>query len=131
MLSGLAIDNDDPLSRRDQGLEFLDVTARVRAQLTDRDIDAGAVKDTYRLTNTSSSLVDTHLLLVVRGLPRTVWLRNASGTTRGGDPYLRLFLREGVLSPGQRVEARLSFTRPPRAAPPAYSLTLLSGQGAP
>ena len=26
MLSGLAIDDNDPLARRDQGLEFLDVT---------------------------------------------------------------------------------------------------------
>ena len=35
MLSGLATDNDDPLSRRDQGLEFLDVTERVRVDRID------------------------------------------------------------------------------------------------
>jgi cytochrome c peroxidase len=131
MLSGLAIDNNDPLSRRDQGLEFLDVTAKVRTQLTDRDVDAGQVKDVYRLTNSSSSVVDTHLLLIVRGLPRTARLKNASGTTRGGDPYLRVFLPEGALSLGQRIVERLVFTRPHRAPPPTYSITLLSGQGNP
>lgn len=131
MLSGLAIDNNDPLSRRDQGLEFLDVTARVRAQRTDRDVGERQVRDEYRLTNISPSLLDTHLLLVVRGLPGAVRLRNASGTTRGGDPYLRIFLPAGVLNPGQRIEETLVFTRQRRGPPPSYSITLLSGQGNP
>jgi hypothetical protein len=37
MLSGRAIDNDDPLSRRDQGLEFLDVSRQVRIDRIDND----------------------------------------------------------------------------------------------
>ena len=36
MLSGEAIDDDDPLSRRDEGFEFLDVTSQVAIRATTR-----------------------------------------------------------------------------------------------
>jgi hypothetical protein len=42
-----------------------------------------------------------------------------------------VFLPEGVLNPGQRIVEKLVFTRPPGTPPPAYSITLLSGQGNP
>jgi cytochrome c peroxidase len=131
LLSGLAIDNDDPLSRRDQGLEFLDVTQQVRIARTERSASARATQDSYRLTNTSNSVVDTHLLVIVRGLPSWARLENASGTTRNGEPYIRVFLRQGVLQPGQRIAQRLTFKHPPQRRLPAYAITLLSGQGAP
>src|SRR5262249_4920968 len=101
--SGRPQDNDDALSRRDMGLEFLDVTAQLRAtrirannarQQIDKDDDGGddnergarRQEDVYRITNSSSSSVDTHLLVIVRGLSDRIHLTNASGTTSSGDP---------------------------------------------
>jgi hypothetical protein len=126
VLSGLAQDNDDPLSRRDMGLEFLDVTDRVDVA----PIRSRGKSDLLRITNTSDSVVDTHLLVVVQGLPDRTRLRNASGITSQGDPFVRVFLDDGVLLPGQSIDQRLSFEGPGRA-PVSYTLTILSGQGTP
>jgi cytochrome c peroxidase len=131
LLSGRAIDNDDPLSRRDQGLEFLDVTRQVRVERVGSERSRHTTDDVYRLTNTSDSVVDTHLLIVVRGLPDGVRLQNASGTSHDGDPYIRVFLADGVLPVGQRITQRFVFSDTARRRAPAYSLTLLSGQGDP
>jgi hypothetical protein len=131
LLSGLAVDNDDPLSRRDQGLEFLDVTPQLRAERLERDRSGTTTNDAYRLSNVSGSLVDTHLLLIVRGLPPGVRLTNASGTTRNGEPYVRIFLKDGVLEPGQRITQRLAFSDPNRGRGLSYQLAFLSGQGNP
>jgi cytochrome c peroxidase len=131
LLSGRAIDNDDPLSRRDQGLEFLDVTPQLRADRVDSDRSPSGAEDVYRITNISDSVVDTHLLVVVRGLPAGVRLKNASGVTHGGEPYVRVFLHEGVLEPGQRLTQRLLFGDVRQRRLPPYTLTLLSGQGTP
>ena len=68
MLSGLAIDNNDPLSRRDQGLEFLDVTPQTTIERLGSSSQGGRQTDQYKITNKSQSVVDTHLLIVVRGL---------------------------------------------------------------
>ncbi|MES1175786.1 MAG: cytochrome c peroxidase [Myxococcales bacterium] len=127
LLSGLAIDNNDPLSRRDEGLEFLDVTQQVRIERTSSD----ALSDVYRFSNTSNTVVDTHLLLVVHGLRGGLTLRNASGVTHAGDPYIRVFLKDGVLLPGQRITQRIVFSNATRAGRNAYGLTFLSGQGEP
>jgi cytochrome c peroxidase len=128
LLSGLAIDNNDALSRRDQGLEFLDVTSRLRL---DRVESSGrSAEEVYRLRNISDSVVDTHLLIIVRGLPSWARLENASGTTHDGDPYIRVFLDGGVLEPGERITQRLVFRTGGRRLP-SYGLTVLSGQGAP
>ena len=131
LLSGRAIDNDDPLSRRDQGLEFLDVTEQLRADRKERSHSRSGTEDAYRLTNASDSVVDTHLLVIVHGLPAGVRLDNASGTTQSGDPYVRLFLPSGVLEPGQRIDLRLVFSGGASSKAPSYELTLLSGQGNP
>lgn len=148
-LSGKAQDNDDALSRRDMGLEFLDVTAQLRAtqadwrdrrghesdddELNGANSDSGGRrhKDEYKITNTSSSVVDTHLLIIVQGLTDDVRLTNASGTTKAGDPYIRVFLTDGVLMPGQSVVEKLRFKRKPFAGPPTYTLKFISGQGNP
>jgi cytochrome c peroxidase len=133
MLSGLPVDNADPLTRRDQGLEFLDVTSQVRFERISTTYDGGVQTDRVRITNRSSSVVDTHLLMILRGLPAGVRLRNSSGTRRsGGDPYVRIFLPGGVLEPGQSIVQNLTFRRPGGASVPVtYALDFLSGQGQP
>jgi cytochrome c peroxidase len=143
MLSGKAIDNDDALSRRDQGLEFLDVTAQVGVTRIESRGERRRQVDTYRLTNRSGSVVDTHLLVLAQGLPDGARVRNADGASRAGDPYRRLFLNGGVLLPGQSTVATFVIERAPRRrdarhrdddrddAPMNYTLKLLSGQGQP
>ncbi len=128
MLSGLAIANNDPLTRRDQGLEFLDVTDKVRIERVASHRRDGRQRDVYRITNNSTEVVDTHLLLIARGLGTR--LDNASGVTSAGDPYRRVFLTDGVLLPGQSITRSLVIKRQGQERP-NYRLTLLSGQGKP
>jgi len=130
MPSGLAIDDNDPLTRRDEGLEFLNVTSQLATQVQKLKSGNDEV-DLYQITNTSSSVVDTHLLIVVKGLPPGIRMENASGTTRDAAPYLRVFLPNGVLNPGQSIQPKLIFERKPNAPSLTYTLTFLSGQGAP
>jgi hypothetical protein len=94
-------------------------------------VSGGRRGDVYRITNTSTAPVDTHLLLIAQGLARQVDLENASGRTSTGEPYLREFLPDGVLSPGQSLVATLRFKRHAQAPPVSYTLQLLSGQGNP
>ncbi len=131
--SGLPQDNNDPLSRRDMGLEFLDVTGQIAIALVDSKSTGGGnhQEDVYKITNVSTSIVDTHLLMVARGLPAQIRLENASGATSTGDPYLRVFLPDGVLLPGQSIVETLLFKRHPHDPPVSFSLVLLSGQGNP
>ncbi|HVZ36826.1 MAG TPA: cytochrome c peroxidase, partial [Polyangiaceae bacterium] len=110
LLSGRAVDDDDPLSRRDQGLEFLDVTTQVRIDPIHSERASGTAQDAYLFTNISASVVDTHLLMIVHGLEGKVQLNNASGTTHDGDPYVRVFLPDGVLQPGQQITQRFVFS---------------------
>ncbi len=138
VISGLAMDNNDPLSRRDEGLEFLDVTSEVDVALVESNRvggggsdDGDRQEDVYKITNNSSSVVDTNLLIIVKGLSEGFELRNASGVTSTSDPYLRVFLPNGVLLPGQSIVKSLVFERQPHEPPANYSLTLLSGQGRP
>ena len=128
MLSGLAIANNDSLTRRDQGLEFLDVTAETSLERIDTDIKNTAQ---YKITNTSESIIDTHLLVIVQGLSKGVSLRNADGKTAEGNPYRRIFLQDGMLKPTQSINVDLQFNKRDRKAPAAYTLKLLSGQGNP
>lgn len=132
MPSGLPPDNNDPLSRRDMGLEFLDVTSQAHVALIDADRRGpGRQADRYRITNNGTSVIDTHLLVVARGLAGRERLQNASGTTKAGDPYLRVFLPEGVLLPGQSVVVSLQIRQQPHDGRANYRLVLLSGQGNP
>jgi hypothetical protein len=134
LLSGKAVDNNDPLSRRDEGLEFLDVTGQTQIDISPCDPEVGGDDDhgdVVRITNISRSVIDTHLLVVVMGLPHKVRLVNASGTTRSGDPYLRVFLPDGILSPGADIVRTLRFEGANDRAPLNYTLDLLSGQGKP
>jgi cytochrome c peroxidase len=131
-LSGLPEDNDDALSRRDMGLEFLDVTRLVDVALVGvNQLDGRRREDVYRITNNSPSIVDTHLLVIAAGLSHQVEMENAGGRTSAGDPYLRVFLNDGVLLPGQSLVATLRFKQTSGAPPVSYTLKLLSGQGNP
>lgn len=149
MPSGLAIDDNDPLARRDQGLEFLDVTDKVNIEPINSHGDHWSKSeyedddekdyrhhgarnaDRFRITNTDESVIDTHLLVIVKGLPKGVNLRNASGKTRDGNPYRRIFLRDGVLKPNQSLRLVLRFNNRNWNRQVPYSLVLLSGQGNP
>jgi len=138
VISGLAMDNNDPLSRRDEGLEFLDMTSKVDVALVESNHvgvgesdDGDRQEDLYKITNNSSAVVDTRLLIIVKGLSEGFELDNASGLTRTGDPYLRVFLPNGVLLPGQSIVKSLVFERQTHEPPANYSLTFLSGQGKP
>jgi hypothetical protein len=130
MLSGLAIDSNDPLTRRDEGLEFLDVTNQLEAQQTSYNVGPWQLS-IGQITNTSSSVVDTHLLVIVHGLSNGTRLVNGSGITKSGDPYLRVFLPDGVLNPGQSITEKLVFLRNPNTPQASYTLSFLSGQGNP
>ena len=46
-------------------------------------------------------------------------------------PYLRVFLPDGVLRPGQSTVVTLRFRRESHAPPLRFDLTILSGQGNP
>jgi hypothetical protein len=137
MPSGRPVSNNDPLSRRDAGLEFLDVTSQARTELTSSGRTGDRRQDVYTITNTNSStVIDTNLLIIVNGLSSQFKLENASGTTIAGDPYIRVFLPDGVLQPGQSISQTLTFTQQPPGPPPAagpvpVTLNLLSGQGKP
>jgi hypothetical protein len=87
MISGLAIDNNDALSRRDAGVEFLDVSSQLHAERISSNSNEERQTDTYRITNTTTSVVDTHLLMIVKELPDRVRLTNAGEVTSSGDPY--------------------------------------------
>src|SRR5262249_49421702 len=125
--SGRPQDNDDALSRRDMGLEFLNVTGQLRVALNDSALYGRRQRDAYELTNSSASVVDTHLLIIVEGLSPQSRLANASGTTSTGEPYLRVFLPNGVLNPGESIIETLLFVGQPEAPPVQYTLRFLSG----
>ena len=133
MPSGRPQDNDDPLSRRDMGLEFLDVTPQVVLELEESESEHGGreQEDEWRIRNVGSTPIDTHLLVIVEGLPDGVRLDNASGMTKAGAPYCREFLRDGVLLPGKSLRVELEFEKPRNSSAVSYTLTLLSGQGDP
>ncbi len=131
-ISGLAQDNNDPLSRRDAGLEFLNVTSQAVPRLvTSKDLGGGLQEDVYRITNNGTTVVDTHLLVIAQVDSRRNRLLNASGTTKAGEGYIRVFLPDGVLNPGQSITERLVFRLPPNTRRLNYNLVLLSGQGNP
>ena len=58
-------------------------------------------------------------------------MENASGIASTGDPYLRVFLPDGVLLPGQSIVTRLLFRRQPQLPPVSYTSHSPSGQGNP
>jgi hypothetical protein len=129
--SGRPQDNDDALSRRDMGLEFLDVTSQVAITPSNAKHSGWHGIDLYKITNNGASVIDTHLLVIAQGLPQGMRLLNASGTTSDGEPYRRVFLRGGELKPGKSMFVALRFSGRAEERQANYSLKLLSGQGNP
>lgn len=135
LLSGLAIDDNDPLARRDQGLEFLDVTAQ-----TDMKVTTAGSTDTWVITNKSAQVIDTHLLVIVTGLAGGVTVtapeqtKNQAlpgGQASGepvGEPVYRVFLPGGVLDPDASISVNVVRNG---GSSNSYKLKLLSGQGKP
>jgi hypothetical protein len=136
LLSGAAIDDNDPLARRDQGLEFLNVTSQVTMPPT-----TAGNEDVWLITNSSAEVIDTHLLVILTNLTASVTVDAVSKTTGqalpggkssgepAGEPYYRVFLPSGVLNPGQSVA--LTVTRTGGGSSASYTPRLLSGQGKP
>jgi Di-haem cytochrome c peroxidase len=132
MPSGEAIDNNDPLTRQDEGLAFLDVTHWASINTVSSDTNGGLQSDVYRIENSSNSIIDTNLLVVAEGLPGGVQLIGPhTGVTSTGAPYLRVYLTNGVLNPGDSTVQTLQFKLPQGSTRLSYSLDLLSGQGNP
>jgi hypothetical protein len=142
LISGLGFINNDPLSRRDLGIDPpIDVTAQLayeRPTSTPTD-DGFGVVHRYAVTNTSKRVVDTHLLVAAEGLTPSVMMLEGSGAatevSSSGVPYARKFLSsdEGTLQPGASTHITLVFyPRVAGAALPSnlgYALRFYSGQG--
>lgn len=133
--SGLCKANDDKLSRRDLGLEFLDVSSRLK--VTRREISHGFGSTQIHqltLTNTSDEMVDTHLLLCFKKLPPGTIVLSAEGytatTPNAGMPYQRVFLPDGVIAPGKSTTVTIRFFSSLNRTI-SYDLDFLSGQGTP
>ena len=131
MASGLPAFNNDALSRRDFGLEFLDVNDRLDVELIDSNRQGRRQEDVFKITNKSPSVVDTHLLVIARGLSDQISLQNSNEITSAGEPFLRVFLEDGILPPGHSIDVTLRFRREPNAPPVSFTPFLLSGQGTP
>jgi cytochrome c peroxidase len=136
MASGLCRSSNDSLTRRDLGLEFLDVTSRLRLTWRDEHPDAWnrARVQRLRFINDSSEPIDTDLIVCFRGLPPGVQVVEAEGLTANtptsGLPYVRCRLPEGEIPPGGGFTVVVQFKAPPRTKI-SYTLDLLSGQGKP
>jgi cytochrome c peroxidase len=136
MASGLCRSNNDPLTRRDLGLEFLNVTSRLTVRQYPSAPDPWRRMQIHRLklSNLGSETIDTHLILCFKNLPPAVRVIGAEGITSHtpvpGLPYLRLFLPEGELVPGASLMVVVQFYAPLNTRID-YSLEILSGQGKP
>ncbi|MBE8168426.1 MAG: hypothetical protein HAW66_08665 [Shewanella sp.] len=134
--SGLPQDNNDPLSRRDMGINPpLDVTEKLTVSLSKQsivnDIKQG---DTFLINNKSDSDIDTHFLIVVKDLPDDVEVIDPSGMTKNAEPYFRVFLDNGIIKPNHSIVHKVVLQNKDGseiATPIIYDLSMLSGQGNP
>lgn len=133
---GFAASNNDGLSRRDRGLEFLDVTKQIHTKVVREFTDAFR-RYTYhrlRIVNNSDEPIDTHLLICFRNMYRGDRVMIAEGETTSqpspGMQYVRVFLPDGVLQPRESIDVDVKFMTMPHR-PLRYDLTFLSGQGQP
>lgn len=135
MISSLCRVGNDPLTRRDFGLEFLDVSLRLPV-VSHRVINQFGNTQTHRLkmTNISDEPIDTHLLVCFKNLPQGAIVLSGEGQTNNipspGLQYQRVFLPEGTVEPGCSVEVIVKIFVPTRQAV-KLDLELLSGQGRP
>jgi hypothetical protein len=151
MPSGLAPIDNDGLSRRDRGIDdpvqlgagtpgIGSVTGNLVARQKITDSQLGPVLEyEYMITNSSQRVVDTHLLMVVAGLPANLRVANRSGTTLGASPrpYVSVFLGEGLL-PSEVIIVKLYLAAVdpvngvlPDPSTVTPSIAYYSGQGVP
>ena len=68
------------------------------------------------IVNTSQSVLDAPMLLVITGIvPGTVTLTNSTGTTAEGSPFVSVPVGTRRLGPGRAVTVLLQFSNPSRA----------------
>ncbi len=143
VISGLGFINNDPLSRRDLGIDPpVDVSAQLSfppPTITSTD-DSSGVVHRYVVTNTGSKVIDTNLLVAASRIdPQGVrMLDSLGGSTEisaSGVPYARKFLAsdQGTLLPGASTVVTLVFySADGRTSVPAnlsYTPRFYSGQG--
>ncbi|HEY6331147.1 MAG TPA: cytochrome c peroxidase [Blastocatellia bacterium] len=134
--SGLCPDDNDALSRRDHGLEFLDVTSSISIGDNGTTVDrkTGIQTQSLTLTNITGNIIDTNLILCFGSLPNGVKIVNASGNTTAqptpGLPYIRLYLPDGEIPPDGSLNMEIQFTAPAGVSL-SYNMDMLSGQGMP
>ncbi len=133
--SGLSKVNEDALTRRDLGLEFLDVSSRIKISQKIVKYGFGYTQiHKLRLTNTSHEPIDTHLLLCFKKLPLGAKVLSAAGQTTAtpdeGLPYQRVYLPDGGIAPGASAYVTIRFFTATKKSL-NYDLTFLSGQGKP
>ncbi len=153
VISGMAQNNNDPLTRRDVGMEFLPVDTKTEMERTARTREGIKQQDKYTITNTSDYVIDTDLILVIKDLPSAVNVTNRTGLTLGGvdlqnpddtskvlgmtdegHPYIKLKLDDGVIDEGKSVDCMIELEDNrdnPSSEPVSYKVELLSGQGNP
>jgi len=153
MPSTLAVDDNDGLARRDQGLQFLDVTSSIATTVSSK-----GTTDTLVLANRATTAIDTHLIVILKVNDRAVTLDTTLKTAgtiapgadgivsdpntihRFGDtakgvaaaanlPYYRIVLPAGQLLPGQGIALNVKRSG---GAPSAYTVQqVLSGVDVP
>jgi cytochrome c peroxidase len=135
--SGRNIGSNDSLSRRDRGLEFLDVTAGLTTAMDAGSMDPAhaTMHQQVMLTNSGTTPIDGDLLVILTRMPAGEALMNGEGQVSHMDgmigmPYLRLRFMDGQLAPGASVpvEMQLQMTGTPSGE---YGFRLLSGAGVP
>jgi cytochrome c peroxidase len=135
--SHMNIGSNDALSRRDRGLEFLDVTDRLTMQMDGSVVPAGngTMMQRMMLTNQSKDPIDGDLVLVMTQMPAGAVLMNAEGYATHmpgliGMPYLRVRFMDGQLAAGASMPVDLNLQMAGTVTG-GYSLRILSGAGAP
>ena len=131
------IGSNDVLSRRDRGLEFLEVTSSLVTRMSGTRVDPSTGQMVLRvmLTNRSFAAIDGDLLVVLTQMPSGEVLMNAEGqstrmTGMIGMPYLRLHLENGQLAPGASLPLDLHL-KIVGAVCGSYGFRMLSGSGMP
>jgi len=88
---------------------------------------------TLTVTNNSGGAVTGPINIVIQGLPSTVTVTNASGTTgctSSGSPFMTVVPANGSLAAGQSASVQLDF-RDPSLGGFTYTTAVTSGFGAP
>lgn len=131
------ISSNDALSRRDRGLDFLEVTSSIVTSMggATSDPSTGQTVQRVMLTNHSFAAIDGDLLVILTQMPAGAVLMNAEGqstrmTGMIGMPYLRLHLENGQLAPGASVPLDLDLKMAATVAG-SYGFRMLSGAGTP